>query len=479
VTAAFLPGRIHGVLGENGAGKSTLMRVAAGLLASDDGRIVSGAVAAGSWGPRDAAAAGVAMVHQHFMLVPSLTVVENCLLGRRDLGQWRARRLAAAMVAETCRRVGLPVEPNARVETLSVGEQQRVEIVRALSVARRVLILDEPTAVLTPGEIEPLFAALKQLRDGGLAIVFISHKLGEVMRLCDDVTILRRGRRVHTGPANALTREDMARLMVGEAPDELPIRRMRHHQPPSALELHALCASSMDQARAIHDIGLTVHAGEIVGVAGVEGNGQDVLAAVIVGMAPAQQGRVLLGGTDVTRLSVRERAARGLAHIPEDRLRQGLIPGMDLTENLSLRSYRLPPLSAAGAIRWSRARARAAGLVKEYDVRGPSIATPVERLSGGNQQKLLLARELAGSPRVILAQNPVRGLDIAATRFVFAQLLAQRERGAGILLIHSDLDELLAVADRVVVLYGGRLFETGWPGVDRETIGRLMLGGVA
>ncbi len=494
VSAAFVPGRVHGVLGENGAGKSTLMRIAAGLLWPDDGRILTPDGSLTGWSPAQSGRAGIAMVHQHFMLVPNLTVAENCTLGRRELGQWGARRRAAQLVRDVGRQIGLPVDPDAKIETLSVGERQRVEILRALSIARRVLILDEPTAVLTPQEVEPFFAAIERLKQQGLAIAFISHKLGEVARICDDLTILRRGRCVYSGPARDLTPANMARCMVGAdlAPPGTPRSAVAASQGSTStgtmvLKLTSVTAGAphlpasrpdggSTAGRGVREVNVAVRAGEIVGIAGVEGNGQDVLASVLVGLTPVRDGTIQLAGRDVTHAPPRARSRLGMAHVAEDRLRQALVPGMNLAENLSLRGYRSAPLSSRGFLRWSLARRRAGDLVRGFDVRAPGVDVPIEQLSGGNQQKVVIARELSGSPAVILAHNPVRGLDIAATRFVFDALLAQRDRGAGILLIHSDLDELLELADRLYVMYAGRCISTDWPQCTREHIGQLMLG---
>jgi simple sugar transport system ATP-binding protein len=476
VTADFLPGRVHGVLGENGAGKSTLMRIAAGLLSPDDGRIVTPDADVAAWSPAESARAGIATVHQHFMLVPGLTVAENCTLGRRSLSQWSARRHARTLLHEIGKRTGLQVDPDARIEMLSVGERQRVEILRALCTARRMLILDEPTAVLAPHEIEQFFQAIERLKQGGLAVAFISHKLMEVERICDDLTILRRGRCVYSGRAGDLTQAEMARHMVGTDPGSL-----EHRPGPAAGAERVLRVCDVStrggvSRRAVHDVNLAVGRGEIVGIAGVEGNGQDVLASILVGLTFPTSGTIELAGRMITHEPARTRAALGLAHIAEDRLQQALVPGMNVAENLSLRGYRLPRLSRHGFLRWPAVRHRAVDLVREFDVRAPGVDAPIEQLRGGNQQKVVLARELSGSPSLILAHNSVRGLDVAATRFVFNALLAQRARGAGILLIHSDLDELLALSDRVFVMYAGRCIPTDWPGCTREHIGRLMLG---
>ena len=469
------PGRVHGVLGENGAGKTTLMRIAAGLLRPDAGRIATPDGECRALSPADAARAGIAMVHQHFMLVPSMTVAENCVIGRRDTGMWLSRRRIEHDLRELAGRLGLDVDPQARVETLSVGQRQRVEILRALQTARRVLILDEPTAVLTPHETDGLFAALRRLCADGLAIVFISHKLNEVTRICDDLTILRRGRCVYAGPAVGLTHAQIAEHMVG-SPLAEPVIAPRSVDGPVRLDVRGLTCRDAWAGRGLHDVTLTVRGGEIHGIAGVEGNGQDLLAAAIVGVRRIDRGSVAIDGRDVTHRPVRRRTQLGLAHIAEDRLAQALAPAMSIPENLALRSFRDPPLARCGWLSRRRMRRQAENLVAQFDVRVPSGATSAGQLSGGNQQKLVVARELSGNPGVILAHNPVRGLDIAATQFVFDQLRAARDRGAAILLIHSDLDELLALADRVSVLYAGRLIPTNWPHASCEHIGRMMLG---
>ncbi len=476
VSLAVRPGSVHGVLGENGAGKTTLLRIAAGLMRPDRGTVAVDGKGLRPGVPADATDAGVAMVHQHFMLVPTLTVAENCVLGRRDLGRLVSRRAVGGRIADLAGRLGFDVDPHARVETLSVGQQQRVEIVRALDVARRVLILDEPTAVLAPAEIEPLFAAIDRLRRDGLGIVFISHKLDEVKRICDELTILRRGRVVYHGDAS-LSTSQMAEHMVGSAISPIPRHEPHESAGTIVLRLEGVDASDPDSHRRIAGVSLSVRAGEFVGIAGVEGNGQDVLAAAIVGLIRVRTGKIELEGRDITRESVRGRASAGVAHVAEDRLRQALVADMTLRENLILKSHRR--FARHGLIRWNRVERYAQDRLRRFDVRAAGPAELARNLSGGNQQKLVLARELDGAPKLIVAHNPVRGLDVAATRFVFDQLLAQRERGAGVLLIHSDLDELLGVADRVAVMVGGRCRMTDWPRCERAAVGRLMLGGTA
>ncbi len=476
VSVEFEPGRVHGVLGENGAGKTTLMRVAAGLCRPDAGEIL---IENSSLPPGSAVAAqraGIAMVHQHFMLVPTLTVAENCLLGRRDLPQWFTRIHVPDRLRELASRIGLDVQPDQRVESLSVGQRQRVEILRALFPSPKVLILDEPTAVLTPQETEQFFHAVDRLREEGLAIVFISHKLAEVERLCDTLTILRHGRCVYQGPADELTRNEMAARMVGEdIPGDV---RLRDRESAGELVFTMDHVDAEDRAtgRRIVDVSLDVRGGEILGIAGVEGNGQDVFAALIMGLLPTSSGQLRLNGNPIDHLSTAVRTRAGIAHIAEDRTHQALVPDMTLRENMILKTYTAGRFSRAGLLSRRAIAAYADDKLDRFDVRAASPESPARDLSGGNQQKLVLARELSSEPHLILAHNPVRGLDVAATRFVFDRLREQRHRGAAILLMHSDLDELLEVADRVAVLYGGRVWMTSWPQTDRAEIGRLMMG---
>ncbi|HSI33163.1 MAG: ABC transporter ATP-binding protein [Phycisphaerae bacterium] len=505
----LMPGTVHGVLGENGAGKSTLMNVAYGLLRPDAGEIRVGGAPASFRSPRDAIAAGVGMVHQHFALAPALTVLDNVILGDRRIGQVLPRRALAERLVELAESLNLTVDPQARVEALSVGQQQRVEILKALWRDARVLILDEPTAVLTPGEAEQLFAAVERLKADGRTVVFISHKLGEVARLCDHVTVLRRGRVVFDGSARGLSAAEIAGHMVGrtavstadvtdaggdvapgsvsvgqagggtesDAPDRAGTERTARTEPrPPVLVLEHLSAGP------VRDLSLTLTPGTITGVAGVDGNGQQELAELIIGLRRPTAGRVLLHGADVTRLGAARRASMGLAHVPNDRKREALATGLSVAENVALK-WRGTPLARAGVLSWRRVREAARALVGRFDVRTSSERAAVGTLSGGNQQKVVLARELAlpallgrPAPRLIVAMNPVRGLDLNATRFVYERLREARDAGAAVLLIGSELDELIAHCDRIAVLYSGRLTMTTFPETSRDEIGRMMAG---
>jgi simple sugar transport system ATP-binding protein len=482
VTLRLAGGRVHGLLGENGAGKSTLMNIAYGLLRPDRGEARLNGRPLHLRSPADAIAAGIGMVHQHFMLAGAMTVLDNVLLGDRRTRQLLNRRSAAEKLTALADRLGWKVEPFARVERLSVGQQQRIEILKALWRDARMLILDEPTAVLTPPEVEQLFGAVERLRDEGCGVVFISHKLGEVKRICDDLTVLRRGRVVWEGRADDVSPADLARHMVGhdvenvtlltntggtDKSSDLPVAR----EASPTLELRNVHAPGLD------DISLTLRPGQILGIAGVDGNGQQELAEVVVGLRRITSGQVLLNNHDVSRKSLKDRQDLGVAHIPNDRRLEALATSMSVTENVSLKRYDTRPLSRFGIMSWRTARNVARDLVTRFDVRTPSTQTPLGALSGGNQQKVVLARELAMTdPRLIVAMNPVRGLDIAATNFVYQQLLARRSAGAAILLISSELDELLSLCDRLAVLYEGRLTPTDFPITAREEIGKLMAG---
>ena len=480
VSLRIEPGRIHGLLGENGAGKSTIMNVLFGLLRADGGVIRFGGKEVAITSPRVARGLGIGMVHQHFKLAPTLSVVENFSLSL-GIGVRRIRSTAERQL-EILR---WPVPLDVRVETLSVGQQQRVEITKALLAIERspggarTLILDEPTAVLTPQEANELFAALATLKQAGTAIVFISHKLAEVQRICDEVTILRRGKVVLSAPTGTLTAAQMAEKMVGSA-IELPRIESAAGSADRAtvLELRGISAGIVREAS------LEVRAGEIVGIAGVDGNGQSDLVQAIVGGLPVTSGRILLGGVDMTDTTIRWRVDR-IAYIAEDRHRQAVVLPLTIRDNLMLKDYRRRDYSTRGWLRFPAWRAHSLELVKRFDVRAPSIATTVGRLSGGNQQKVVLARELSdGEKCVVIAVNPTRGLDVGATAFVMKQLLAARGRGAGVLLVHSDLDELLAISDRVLVIYNGGLRESARPGgqpgtehrATKEEIGRMMMG---
>ncbi len=490
VSLSAAPGTIHGVLGENGAGKSTLMKILFGLVKPDRGSITLDGRDLRLGSPRDAMAAGFGMVHQHFTLVPTLTVGDSCILGaggslgRIDHRGWRERIDAIA------KRLRWELPQDALIRDLAVGQQQRVEIVKALLAAgadaadgsARVLILDEPTAVLTPQEVDELLPALRRLADSGTTVLFISHKLHEVERLCDDVTVLRRGALVHTGRAAGVTRDQLAELLVGSPwPGRGSPRRASTILADAAIRLRIdrLTVPGPGRKPALAAINASVLSGEIVGIAGVDGNGQQPLVRAILGLEPRATGTIDTPGIPA---DARRCGPQRLGLIPDDRQHEALILALPVADNLALKDRRRPPftrwpwLPTGG---WLDRRAwhrHAIELIGRFAIRCGGSDVPVASLSGGNQQKVVVARELHQDPGLVIAVNPTRGLDLAAARDVLDRLVAARDRGAGVLLIHHDLDELLEVADRVLVLFDGRLTDAGWPGCDRERIGRLMLG---
>jgi simple sugar transport system ATP-binding protein len=466
------PGTVHGVLGENGAGKTTLMNILYGMVQRDGGDIRIDARPVDIHSPRDAIAHGIGMVHQHFMLAGAMSVLDNVLLGDQRESVLLDRASAAKRLVNLAKDLNLEVDPAARVEELSVGRQQRVEILKALWRDVNLLILDEPTAVLTPQETEQLFVAVRRLRSRGKSVVFISHKLREVLSICDRLTVLRAGRVVWEGSSKDASQEQLASIMVGEdfSPATSKSRVGSASADAQLLRLVNILAPGLNYIS--FDLG-----NEILGIAGVDGNGQQELAEAIVGLRPLEEGQILLSDRDIWDLDASDRFKFGLAHIPNDRKREGLIGSMGIGENLVLKQHASPPFSRRGLMNWRRIRESAAALVQQFDIRTTSLDIPISTLSGGNQQKVVLARELGLSqPKIIIAMNPTRGLDVAATRFVHEQLLAHRSRGAGILLISSELDEILQLADRVGVLYRGRLTMSNFPRDGIERIGRLMAG---
>ena len=476
VDLAIAPGEVLALLGENGAGKSTLMNVVAGLYRQDAGTIIFGGEPTVLHSPRDAIARGIGMVHQHFRLIDAFTVTENVLLGWHEPRLLLNARADAARVARIAEDHGLSVVPQARIWQLSVGERQRVEILKMLYRDARVLILDEPTAVLTPQEVTLLFAAIRRIVRDGRSVVFISHKLDEVMVIADRIVVLRAGRVVgQTTPAETTPRA-LAQWMVGHEVESRP--RPAGVPGPTVLEVEGVSVVGDRGYIALQDARLELRSGEILGIAGVAGNGQRELAEAIAGLRPPGAGRVRLGGRDISGLGPRERWAAGIAYIPEDRLGEGLIGAFEVIDNAVLRDYQSPPISSGPFFSRHHARARAAAIVDRFQVRAPDLETPVRHLSGGNQQRLLVGRETWARPKVLVAMHPTRGLDVEATTAVHAYLHDLRAAGVAILLISESLDELFAVADRVVVLHRGRIAgERLADAATREDIGLLMAGG--
>ena len=470
------PGEVHALLGENGAGKSTLSNVLTGLYRPDEGHVEMDGRPVAFASPRAAIDAGIGMVHQHFRLVDNFTVAENLSLGEH--GRLRLRQ-SAERVRALGERYGLPVDPNARTWQLSVGEQQRVEIIKALSRDARILILDEPTAVLTPHEAEALFAVLRTMTAEGRSVVFISHKLDEVRAVADRVTVLRDGRSEGTYELAGVSSRELARHMVGRdvVLSSAPVARSSEPSGQAVLEVAAVSVTGDRGEQALRGVDLTVHAGEVLGVCGVAGNGQRELVEVLSGTRVAESGTVTIAGQPVRSADPRAVRAAGLATVPEDRLHTGLAPSLTVEENLALTEYHRPPLSHGPFLRADRIRARARDLVERFDIRTPSTTTPTRQLSGGNVQKVLLARELAADPKVLVAASPTRGLDVGAIENVRRVLAEAADRGVGVLVLSEDLDEVMSLSNRIAVLYEGAVVAT----VDRadadvERLG-LWMGG--
>ena len=472
-------GEVHALLGENGAGKSTLVNVLYGLHQPDEGEIFLRGEPVHIGSPREAIGMRIGMVHQHFMLIPVMTVAENVVLASEPRrGALLDRDAAEQRVRELSERFGLVVDPRAYVEDIGVGQQQRVEILRVLHRGADVLILDEPTAVLTAQETAELFKVLRALTAEGVSVIFITHKLREVLDIADRVTVLRRGKRVGTVDAEGATEASLAKLMVGR--DVLfRVEKDATAAGDALLEVEDLEVDDDRGLPAVRGLSLRVRGGEIVGIAGVDGNGQSELVEAITGLRVPHAGRISVGGKDVTGAGVQGALAAGVGHIAEDRHRRGLILDFSLAENLALREYRRPPLSRLGLLSPKRMEQQARPLLEQYDVRGGRPQTTAGSLSGGNQQKVVIARELAEEPKVTVAAQPTRGLDVGAIEFVHERLLEQRDAGRGVLLVSLELEEIRSLSDRVLVIYEGRIVAELAPDVSDEELGVAMLGGKA
>jgi len=481
VTFEAAAGEVHALLGENGAGKTTLSNILTGLYRPDEGLIELYGEPVAFASPRDALLAGICMVHQHFLLVEPFTVAENVVLGdHRGEGRnvFVRQHTIERRVAELSDRYGLAVHPRAKIWQLSVGEQQRVEILKALYRQAQILIMDEPTAVLTPQEAEALFVTLRAMADAGKTVIFISHKLHEVKAVADRVTVLRGGRTVATVDAAPATQRSLAALMVGR---EIEITRRARRKRPSdevVLSLEGVCADGDRRGDALKEVSLEVHAGEIVAVAGVAGNGQRELAEAIFGIRTPSRGTIRIAGSALHGGDPRAAIRAGVAYIPEDRLGTGLAPSLSVARNVSLKTYREPPVAHGPFIALRRMVEVALSVIRSYDVKTTGPEAPVRTLSGGNLQKLVLGREFQGEPRVLIAAQPTRGLDVGAIETVHEYLHDAAAKGVAVLLVSEDLDEILALADRVVVMYeGAAAGEVDASSATVEEIGFLMAGG--
>lgn len=468
-------GEIHALLGENGAGKSTLMNILTGLYKQDYGDVYVNGIRRSFSSPNQAIAAGIGMVHQHFMLVPTQTVTENVLIGLNepkfhiDLKKYDQR------VQQLGEQMGLPIDPTSKIWQLSVGEQQRVELIKMLYRGAEILILDEPTAVLAPTEIEAFFATLRKMTDQGKSIIFISHKLNEVLLIADRLTIMRRGKVTAAGinPAG-MTVNDLAKLMVGR---DIAFDVHKNPVQPGEIVLDATGLECLNDKGlpALHGINLNIRAGEIVGLAGVAGNGQKELADVLTGLRKLSAGKVFVHGSDITNKDPKKIIEIGVSHIPEDRHHVGSAPNLSITDNVIMKNYKKEPIGHRMSVDKKASEHYATDLRTAYDILSPSINTPVRLLSGGNLQKVILAREISGHPDVMIAMQPTRGLDVGAIEGVQKLIMKQQEEGAGILLVSEELEELLALSDRIYVIFEGRIMGEVTD-KDVEKIGLMMTG---
>jgi ABC-type uncharacterized transport system ATPase subunit len=482
VTFAAAVGEVHALLGENGAGKTTLCNILTGLYRPDEGELQIAGQPVRLRSPKDAHAARIFMVHQHLRLVESMSVAENVVLGWSKHREFRFSPHAVEReVAEVAAQYNMPVDPTVKIWQLSMGQRQRVEILKGLYRGARILILDEPTTVLTPQEADQLFSSLREMARGGGTVVFISHKLPEVLAVSDRVTILRKGHSITTVKTADADAPTLATLMVGhDVPVPTRVLAGNGASKATVLEVEAVSSQGDLGLEALHQVSLTLHPGEILGVAGVAGNGQLELAEAIAGLRPLTHGTIRLDGKELPNGDVRAAIDRGVAYIPEDRMRTGTAPDLSIADNLILKAYRTKRFRWGPLVNRRTVRARSQELMKAFDVRAPGSDTLIRQLSGGNVQKVLLARELSASPRVLIAASPTRGLDISATHDIRALLIKTAESGAGVLLISEDLDEILHIADRIAVLNGGRVVGV----VERakatmQQLGLMMTGAAA
>ncbi|MCY0148147.1 ABC transporter ATP-binding protein [Hoeflea sp. G2-23] len=483
VNLTIRSGEVLGLLGENGAGKSTLMNVLCGLYRPDEGEILIDGKPVTFDGPGAAIKAGIGMVHQHFMLVPVFTVAENVVLGVEPTGRADYLDLdaARAQVRQIHEQYGLEVDPDALIENLPVGVQQRVEIIKVLFRSAEVLILDEPTAVLTPQEVSEFFEIVKSLRDAGKALVFITHKLNEILEIADRISVLRGGEIVGEGDPKKLSTTDLAEMMVGR-PVSFDVVKKPYEPGPSMIEVSDLVVLNENDSVAVDHLDFTIKSGEIVGIAGVQGNGQSALVEALAGLREVVGGSIRYAGEDITRASPRARHKMGIAHIPEDRQRTGIIPSFTVAENMVLDTYYDERFSSGLEIKWDKVRENAAQNAVEFDVRTPSVYAAAGHLSGGNQQKLVVAREMSRDTKFLIAAQPTRGLDVGSIEYIHQRLIDARDEGDGVLIVSSELDEILALSDRILVMFKGRIvaeFDASKGPVDKNAVGLAMAGAKA
>ncbi len=471
-------GEVVALLGENGAGKSTLMNVLYGLYSADEGEILIDGQPLTLGSPAESIDAGIGMVHQHFMLVPVFTVAENVILGVEPTNSFGGirRRDAERSVRELSQRYGFDLDPTAIVEDLPIGVQQRVEIIKVLARDARFLVLDEPTAVLTPQEVDDLFQIIEQLRNAGKGIVFISHKLKEALDIADRIVVMRQGKTVAEVDPKGTTEEELATVMVGR-----PVELVVHKDPPTTgdeiVKIEGLRVMDDRNQLAVNGVDMTIRSGEIVGIAGVQGNGQTELVEAITGLRPALAGRITLKGKNITTDSPRDMHRNNVAHVPEDRQRSGLVLAFTVTENVVLDGYYHPPFSKGIVMDWDAAREEAVRLVEQYDVRTPGVDVELKGLSGGNQQKVIVAREFSRDVDFVVASQPTRGIDVGSIEYIHTRIVEERDRGAAVLIVSSELDEVMALADRLLVMFDGEIVADLDPTtVTNAEVGLYMLG---
>lgn len=477
VTLSIKKGEIHALLGENGAGKSTLMNILYGMYRQTEGEIYLDGKKLNLSSPQNAISNGIGMVHQHFMLIPAQSVIENVVLGLKDNKTVLDLKSAAAKLKKLAETFHMEINPWEKVSNLSIGEQQRVEILKALFRGARLLILDEPTAVLTPQEAEALFDVLRKLKIEGCTIIFISHKLKEIMAVCDACTVLRKGETIKTiWVKDIVDTRELAELMVGKTV-ELTIKKEKTEVGKPVLTLQNVSYQNKKKVQVLKDISFQVHEGEILGVCGVDGNGQSELIHCITGIKQASKGIIMINGTDTTREKSRKIMSRGVAHIPEDRQKYGIVQEMSIKENMILMSYLHKPLSRFGFLQSKNIENYTKRICDEFEIKAQNIDEKIMNLSGGNQQKVVVGRELSRNPKLLIAVHPDRGLDIGAAKYIQREIINTKKKGGGVLLVSSELDELMDLTDRIMVIYHGQIIETvSTEKTSLKELGELMMG---